>query len=98
MWALSSANLLAPSSAILEALREKAATGSDPYQIALAAGALYNTNQATLALPLATRLVQFLQEDGSVGGSTTSITSSSGDPLTVETTRYSNELVHACSN
>jgi len=65
--------------------RARAATTGDPYELALLACALNAAGDET-ARAAGARLAAMQRDDGSLVGSTTSITGSGGDDLAVETT------------
>ncbi|GAQ87713.1 alpha-2-macroglobulin [Klebsormidium nitens] len=67
-------------------LLEQTATNRDPYFTALVANSLYNLGRKEEAAALAKRLEISQKEDGHVAGAKTSITSSGGESLLIETT------------
>ena len=69
------------------AVAARAATTDDAYELALCTGALGRARHDGAAAARQ-RLVALQQPDGSLRGSSTSITSSGGDDLTVETTAW----------
>ena len=71
----------------LDALAARAVTTADAYELALEACALHEGKRPEAAAARA-RLAALQQPDGSLRGSTTSITSSGGKDLTVETTAF----------
>jgi len=73
----------------LDAVRDAAGKSDDPYLIALAAGALIESNRKADAAPLLKRLATMQDKDGSIQGAKTSITRSGGVSLLVETTALS---------
>jgi hypothetical protein len=85
VWALADAGEkgIAPE---LDAARKTATESKDPYVLALTAGALENAGRAADAKPLLTRLAAIQADDGSLPGAETSITSSGGESLLIETT------------
>jgi hypothetical protein len=73
----------------LDAIRDAAGKSDDPYLIALAAGALIESDRKNDAAPLLKRLATMQDKDGSIKGAKTSITRSGGVSLLVETTALS---------
>ncbi len=71
----------------LDALTARVATTADAYELAVVANALRAGERAEAA-SACVRLVAMQAADGSLRGSTTSITSSGGDDLAVETTSF----------
>lgn len=70
----------------VEALFQESKTSKDPYFNGLVAAALHNAGRRGEALDIMKSLTQHQHKDGSVVDATTSITRSSGDALTIETT------------
>lgn len=71
----------------LDLLADRAATTADAYELALEACALQQGGRAEAAMARQ-RLATMQQADGSLCGATTSITSSGGSDLAVETTAF----------
>lgn len=71
----------------IDAVAARATSTADAYELALCAGALARAGHAGAAAARQ-RLSTLQQADGSLRGSTTSITSSGGNDLTVETTAW----------
>lgn len=72
----------------LDRLEATAATGSDPYELALAARALARAGRGAAAETARERLKEAQADDGAVRGAASSITSSRGVDLAVETTGF----------
>ncbi len=72
----------------LDRLAARAIESDDPYELALAAGALHEAGRAAAADAARDRLKSMQQADGSLVGATTSITSSRGVNLAIETTGW----------
>ena len=70
----------------IEQVKASAFNGKDSYIIALAANILYLADDKTSADLLLEKLASATNDFGAVVGSTTSITGSGGDALTIETT------------
>lgn len=70
----------------LKAVYENGKESKDPYLVALAALGQLNAGRTDEGLELCQRLKDFQKPDGAVPGGTTSITSSSGRTLDIETT------------
>lgn len=70
----------------LDKVYEKAMANKDPYQLALAANALYNLKDGARAQKAMEVLYNLQDKNGSWTGSTHSITHSQGQSLTIETT------------
>ena len=70
----------------LDAVAERAVESDDPYEVALVASALHAAGRLEAADAARERLKTMQEEDGSLRGTTTSITSSGGSDLAVETT------------
>ena len=70
----------------IEQVKASAFNGNDSYIIALAANILYLADDKTSADLLLEKLASATSDSGAVDGSTTSITGSGGDALTIETT------------
>jgi hypothetical protein len=71
----------------LDALQARAAT-NDPYELAVIVCALHLAQRTEPAAAARARLASMQQEDGSLRGTTSSITSSGGQDLIVETTGF----------
>ena len=67
-------------------VKDSAFNGNDSYIDALAANILYLAGDSDSADLLSEKLIKATAENGAVEGSTTSITNSGGDSLTIETT------------
>ena len=85
VWALTEADDTTDLTKELAALEARGRSSDDPYVVALAANALAN-RRLPGAKSLLERLASMQGEDGRLAGKTTSITSSSGINLDVETT------------
>lgn len=87
VWALLESGE-APSSLAKEitAVEKMAEKSEDSYVIALAANILYLAKRIQAGDGFAQKLSDLMEENGSIGGSKTSITRSGGDALTIETT------------
>jgi uncharacterized protein YfaS (alpha-2-macroglobulin family) len=85
VWALTEADDEIDLTKELALLEERATKSDDPYLIALAANAFAN-RELPAAKRLTERLASMQGEDGKLAGKTTSITSSRGQNLDVETT------------
>ncbi|MFG0315783.1 MAG: MG2 domain-containing protein [Planctomycetota bacterium JB042] len=72
----------------LDRLAVRAVESDDPYEVALAAGALHEAGRANAADAARDRLKSMQRADGSLVGATTSITSSRGVNLAIETTGW----------
>lgn len=70
----------------IKQVRDSAFNGKDSYIDALAANILYLAGDVDSADLLSEKLIKATSENGAVEGSTTSITNSGGDSLTIETT------------
>lgn len=70
----------------LDTLEKRAVESEDPYELALAAGALQAAGRLEAADAARDRLKKMQKEDGSLAGTTSSITRSGGRDLAVETT------------
>jgi alpha-2-macroglobulin-like protein len=70
----------------LATLKKRAVESDDPYEVALAAGALFAAEDWAAADAARDRLKKMQREDGSLVGTTSSITHSGGADLAVETT------------
>lgn len=70
----------------VEALKKALKDSTDPYELALLCLVLYNTNAADEAVAISRSLADKLAADGSMPGAKTSITSSGGVALLIETT------------
>jgi hypothetical protein len=70
----------------VEALFQESKTSKDPYFNGLVAAALHNAGRKAEAIDIMKSLTKHQHNDGSVVDATTSITRSSGDALTIETT------------
>ena len=70
----------------LATLEQRAVESDDPYEVALAAGALHAAERWDAANAARDRLKKMQKEDGSLVGTTSSITRSGGRDLAVETT------------
>ena len=70
----------------IEQVKASAFNENDSYIIALAANILYLADDKTSADLLLEKLASATSDSGAVDGSTTSITGSGGDALTIETT------------
>jgi hypothetical protein len=70
----------------LKALLEKAGSSKDPYFLALVGNSLINRNRAAEGVDVLKRLAAMQKADGHVDGAQTSITSSGGRDLDIETT------------
>tara|TARA_R110002074_G_scaffold182410_3_gene347273 strand:- start:3231 stop:8240 length:5010 start_codon:yes stop_codon:yes gene_type:complete len=70
----------------LDRLEERGLESDDPYEVALAAGALHAAERTQAANAVRDRLKTMQEDDGRLEGTTSSITSSQGDDLIVETT------------
>jgi len=70
-----------------EQLEKVALTTDDPYFLGLYSGALFNAGNLSSAIEISERVSQSLNIDtGAVEGAETSITSSNGESLVIETT------------
>lgn len=70
-----------------EQLEKVALTTDDPYFLGLYSGALFNAGNLSSAIEISERVSQSLNTDtGAVEGAETSITSSNGESLVIETT------------
>jgi len=70
-----------------EQLEKVALTTDDPYFLGLYSGALFNAGNLSSAVEISERVSQSLNIDtGAVEGAETSITSSNGESLVIETT------------
>ena len=70
-----------------EQLENVALTTDDPYFLGLYSGALFNAGNLSSAIEISERVSQSLNTDtGAVEGAETSITSSNGESLIIETT------------
>ena len=70
-----------------EQLENVALTTDDPYFLGLYSGALFNEGNLSSAIEISERVSQSLNTDtGAVEGAETSITSSNGESLVIETT------------
>jgi hypothetical protein len=85
LWALTEADAKTDLGPELRALRDEARASEDPYFLALSALALGNRGDPATA-GLTRRLAELQKGDGGLVGTTTSITSSRGSNLEVETT------------
>jgi hypothetical protein len=93
LWAITEADVAAGQdrrgeselSAELDQMAEVAMRSDDPYLIALSAAALLNVKRDSVGQQLLERLIGFQADDGSLTGETT-VTSSGGVSLTMETT------------
>ncbi|HMP58543.1 MAG TPA: alpha-2-macroglobulin family protein [Gemmatales bacterium] len=86
LWSLSEAGVDADLSAEAAAVYAAAAQSPDAYLVALAANVALNLQQAETARALVHRLASLQQANGSLVGTTTSITGSGGRDLAIETT------------
>ncbi|HET6204203.1 MAG TPA: MG2 domain-containing protein [Planctomycetota bacterium] len=85
VWAVTEADAGIDLAREIASVEERARASDDPYLVALAANALANRN-APGAKTLLDRLASMQAEDGRLAGKRTSITSSTGPNLDVETT------------
>jgi len=70
-----------------EQLEKVALTTDDPYFLGLYSGALFNAGNLSSAIEISERVSQSINTDtGAVEGAETSITSSNGESLVIETT------------
>ncbi|MFH0945133.1 MAG: alpha-2-macroglobulin family protein [Planctomycetota bacterium] len=72
----------------VDRMEERAQKSDDPYEIALAASSLQHAGRTLAADQARDRLKSMQQGDGAVAGTTSSITSSRGTNLEVETTGF----------
>lgn len=86
LWSLVGAGVTEPVSALIADLKAAAELSTDSYVIALAAGVCFRTGDTSCGVRLGRRLIAFQDASGYVSRSLTSITSSSGRWLDVETT------------
>lgn len=70
----------------LDRMEARGLESTDPYEVALCAGALHAAERGAAAKAARGRLAEMQEEDGSVMGTTSSITRSGGRDLGVETT------------
>ena len=86
LWALAKSGDMADLKTEINALAKRAPDMTDPYEMALAANALYLSGQKEPALSLCAKLATKQATEGHIPGAATSITHSSGDGLLIETT------------
>jgi hypothetical protein len=87
VWSLTAAGL--DCSLLVDQLKElekEAANSDDPYLLSLIAGSFFQCQDPSRGNEIAKRIAQKQQLNGSVTGAMTSITSSTGESLTIETT------------
>ncbi|MFL5330395.1 MAG: MG2 domain-containing protein [Gemmataceae bacterium] len=86
VWAITESGRDEDVTTELARLQREAQTEKDPYFLALVANALLNRNRYNAAAAILTKLVTAQAADGSLTGTTTSITGSHGQSLSIETT------------
>jgi hypothetical protein len=86
VWALTETGVQDEIAPELDALYEKARASKDPYLVALAGLSQLNVGRNERGVELLRRLQGFQKESGEVAGAKTSITSSGGRDLLIETT------------
>ncbi|MBX7102565.1 MAG: hypothetical protein K1X57_00685 [Gemmataceae bacterium] len=89
VWALTESGKNDDVTAELDRLEAESRTENDPYFLALVANALWNRQRNEPARAIFARLATMQLDDGSLKGTSKSITGSQGDPLTIETTALS---------
>lgn len=70
----------------IEAIKKESETTKDSYVLALAANIMYLANDPTTGNKISEKLVKLAEKDGSIGGGLSTITSSGGESLEIETT------------
>ena len=85
-WALLEANVDADLSTEIDWVRTAAMSTKNSYVLALGANVMASSGDHTTAKRLCNRLADLTEEDGSVGGATTSVVGSGGEALSIETT------------
>jgi len=86
VWSLSESGYSKLLDKEIDKLEEEAKTSKDPYFNGLVAAAMFNAGRKDGAIAIMKSLTNHQHKDGSVVDATTSITRSSGDALTIETT------------
>lgn len=86
VWALTEAGRAEEVTKELDALLTKAKDQNDSYFLGLVALSANNSGKTKEAIAVLKKIAENVQEDGSVGGAKTSITSSGGRDLQIETT------------